>query len=45
MRHVPQISAAEAAAKIASGSRVIVGGFGMTGYPVHLVIDEATRGV
>jgi len=34
---VPEISAATAAAKVNSGDTVVVGGFGMTGYPVHLV--------
>lgn len=36
-RQIPQISAAQAVAKISSGDTLIVGGFGMTGYPVHLV--------
>lgn len=37
MKTVPVITAAEAAAKIASGSVLIAGGFGMTGNPVHLL--------
>ena len=37
MKNTPQISAAEAIAKIKSGSTMIVGGFGMTGHPVQLL--------
>ena len=37
MKSVPVISAAEAAGKIANGSVLIAGGFGMTGNPVHLL--------
>jgi 3-oxoacid CoA-transferase len=37
MKRVPQISAAEAAAKVKDGDTLMVGGFGMTGHPVHLV--------
>ncbi len=37
MKIVPQISAAEAAAMVKSGDTILVGGFGMTGNPVHLV--------
>jgi 3-oxoacid CoA-transferase len=37
MKHVQVISAAEAAAKVATGNMLIVGGFGMTGNPVHLL--------
>ena len=37
MKIVPQITPAEAAAKIKSGDTILVGGFGMTGNPVHLV--------
>ena len=37
MRTIPQISAEEAAAMIRTGDRIIVGGFGMTGNPVHLL--------
>jgi len=37
MKQVPQISAEEAAQKIKSGDVLLVGGFGMTGNPVHLL--------
>ncbi|MDV6374999.1 3-oxoacid CoA-transferase [Deinococcus arenicola] len=37
MKTVPVISAQEAAALIKSGDTLLVGGFGMTGNPVHLV--------
>lgn len=37
MKQVPQISAAEAAAMVKSGDVLMVGGFGMTGNPVHLL--------
>ena len=37
MRTVPQISLAEAAALVKSGDTLLVGGFGMTGNPVHLL--------
>ncbi|WP_369409076.1 3-oxoacid CoA-transferase [Deinococcus arboris] len=37
MKTVPVITAAEAAAKVQSGQTLLVGGFGMTGNPVHLV--------
>jgi 3-oxoacid CoA-transferase len=37
MRTIPQISAEQAATKIKTGDRIIVGGFGMTGNPVHLL--------
>ena len=37
IREIPEITAHEAAAKVNSGDTLIVGGFGMTGYPVHLV--------
>ncbi|MBX2825270.1 MAG: 3-oxoacid CoA-transferase [Gammaproteobacteria bacterium] len=37
MREVPQLSVEAAAAKVQSGDTLVVGGFGMTGYPVHLV--------
>ncbi len=36
-REIPEITAQQAAAKVNSGDTVLVGGFGMTGYPVHLV--------
>jgi len=34
---VPQISPKEAAAKINNGDTLVVGGFGMTGYPAHVI--------
>ncbi len=37
MKKVPQISVKEAALKIKSGDVVVVGGFGMTGTPIHLL--------
>lgn len=37
MKHVPQLTAAEAAAFVKSGDTILVGGFGMTGNPVHLL--------
>ncbi len=37
MKIVPQITPAQAAALIKSGDTLLVGGFGMTGNPVHLV--------
>ncbi|MFB9993902.1 3-oxoacid CoA-transferase [Deinococcus oregonensis] len=37
MKRVPVISAPEAAALVKSGDHLLVGGFGMTGNPVHLV--------
>lgn len=37
MKDVPQISAQEAAQKVRDGDVLIVGGFGMTGTPVHLL--------
>ncbi len=37
MKRVPQITAAKAAAKVKDGDVLMVGGFGMTGNPVHLV--------
>lgn len=37
MKRVPQMSAAEAARLIQSGATMMVGGFGMTGAPVHLL--------
>jgi len=44
-REIPEITADQAAAKINSGDTLIVGGFGMTGYPVHLVHALAEAGV
>ncbi len=37
MKSVPQISPAEAAALIKTGNTIMVGGFGMTGNPVHIM--------
>jgi 3-oxoacid CoA-transferase len=37
MKTVPQISLSEAAAMVKSGDTIMVGGFGMTGNPVHLM--------
>ncbi len=37
MKRVPQMSAAEAAQLVKSGAVMMVGGFGMTGTPVHLL--------
>jgi 3-oxoacid CoA-transferase len=37
MKQVPQITAHEAAAMVKTGDTILVGGFGMTGHPVHLV--------
>lgn len=41
MKTVPQISAAEAAAKVKDGDIIFGGGFGMTGNPVHLLHELA----
>ena len=37
MKQVPQITPQDAAAKVKNGDTILVGGFGMTGHPVHLV--------
>ena len=37
MKRVPQLSAAEAARLVPTGAVMMVGGFGMTGTPVHLL--------
>lgn len=37
MKRVPQISAQQAAALVKEGDTLLVGGFGMTGNPVHLL--------
>ena len=37
MKHVPQITADEAAALVSDGDTLFGGGFGMTGNPVHLL--------
>ncbi|MFZ2487656.1 MAG: 3-oxoacid CoA-transferase [Anaerolineae bacterium] len=43
MKTVPQITAEEAAALVASGAVLMAGGFGMTGNPVHLLNALAER--
>ena len=45
MRQVPQLTAAEAAALVPDGAVIMVGGFGMTGNPVHLVHALAERDI
>jgi len=45
MKPVPLLSVAEAAAKVCSGDVLLVGGFGMTGNPVHLLHAVAERDV
>src|SRR4030095_10728124 len=48
MKHVPQITAIEAAALVKDGDTIFGGGFGMTGNPVHLLHALArtkTRGL
>jgi len=37
IRAVPQLSATDAATKVQNGDTIVVGGFGMTGYPVRVV--------
>ena len=37
MKHVPQLSPSEAARLVPAGAVMMVGGFGMTGTPVHLL--------
>jgi 3-oxoacid CoA-transferase len=44
MKHVPQITASEAAALVNDGDTIFGGGFGMTGNPVHLLHALAERG-
>lgn len=44
MKQVPVISLEEAAALVKSGDTLLVGGFGMTGNPVHLVHALAETG-
>ena len=41
MKQVPQISCQEAAALVKDGDTLLVGGFGMTGNPVHLLNELA----
>jgi 3-oxoacid CoA-transferase len=45
VKRVPQISLEQAAAMVKSGDRILVGGFGMTGNPVHLLHALAETGV
>src|SRR5512146_93112 len=45
MKSVPQISASEAASLVKDGDTLMVGGFGMTGSPVHLLHALAETGV
>ena len=45
MKRVPQMSAAAAARLVKSGAVMMVGGFGMTGTPVHLLHALAERDV
>src|SRR5512135_2960072 len=45
MKSVPQINPAEAAALVKDGDRLMVGGFSMTGNPVHLLHALAETGV
>ena len=44
MKHVPIITAEDAAALVHEGDRLMAGGFGMTGNPVHLLHALADRG-
>jgi 3-oxoacid CoA-transferase len=45
VKRVPQISLEQAAAMVKSGDTILVGGFGMTGNPVHLLHALAETGV
>ncbi|HXV98798.1 MAG TPA: CoA transferase subunit A, partial [Anaerolineae bacterium] len=45
MKTVPQLTIAEAAALIPDGASIMLGGFGMTGNPIHLVHALAEREV
>ena len=45
MKRVPQISLEQAAAMVKTGDTILVGGFGMTGNPVHLLHALAETGV
>jgi 3-oxoacid CoA-transferase len=45
VKRVPQVSPAQAAAMVKSGDTLLVGGFGMTGNPVHLLHALAETGV
>ncbi|MEZ0538083.1 3-oxoacid CoA-transferase [Fibrella arboris] len=44
MKHVPQLTAAEAASLVNDGDTLLQGGFGMTGNPVHLMHALAELG-
>ncbi len=44
MKNVPIITAQQAAARVRSGDALLVGGFGMTGTPVHLLHALAETG-
>jgi len=45
VKRVPQISLEQAAAMVKTGDTILVGGFGMTGNPVHLLHALAATGV
>lgn len=45
MKTVPQITVADAATLVKSGDTILVGGFGMTGNPTHLLHALAETGV
>ena len=45
MKHVPRITAQEAAALVPDGAVIMAGGFGMTGNPIHLFHALAERDV
>ena len=45
MKRVPRISLEQAAAMVKTGDTILVGGFGMTGTPVHLLHALAETGV
>jgi len=45
MKRVPQISLSDAVAKVQTGDTILIGGFGMTGSPVHLLHALAKTGV
>src|SRR3970282_524000 len=44
MKQVPQITPQEAARMVPDGARLMVGGFGMTGNPIHLLHALAETG-
>lgn len=45
MKQVPQITPQEAARLVTSGDTILVGGFGMTGTPVHILHALAETGI